>query len=126
MFQVLYELTDSWPAEGICKVRAPGIEGEIAVSPDSARRRANGYLARYVALAMEAGEPVLHWGKRPVWRMPIYLALREWGQVAKLGEIAVDAMTRDVLQLSKEQIEEMQNRANAIAARLTPTATTAG
>jgi hypothetical protein len=125
MFQVLYEFSDTWPTEGICKVKAPSIEGEIAVSPDSARKRANGYLARYVALAMEAGEPILYWGKRPAWRMPIYLALRGWGQVAKLGEIAVDAMTRDVLPLTKEQITEMQNRANAIASRLTSAPTTA-
>jgi len=98
------------------------LEGEIQVSPDSARRRANGYLARYVALAMEAGDPVLVWGQKPVWRMAVYLTLRGWGQVAKLGEIDVNALTREVLPLSNPQITEMQDRADAIATRLTPTA----
>lgn len=94
---------------------------KIQVSPDSARRRANGYLARYVGLAMEAGEPALLWGPKLVWRMPVYLTLSGWGQVAKLGEIDVDAPTREVLSFSHTQIKEMQDRADAIATRLTST-----
>lgn len=94
---------------------------EVQVSPDSARRRANGYLARYVGLSIEAGDPALVWGQKPAWRMPVYLTLWGWGQVAKLGELAVDALTREVLPLSSIQIKEMQDRADAIAARLTPT-----
>jgi len=125
MFQVVYEYREPWPVEGALKVKAPALEGEIQVPPDSARRRANGYLARYVALALEAGEPMLIWGDRPYWRMSIYLNLRGFGQVARLGEIVVDAMTREVLQLSKEQILEMQDRADAIASRLTPATRTA-
>lgn len=80
---------------------------EVQVSPDAARRRANGYLARYVGLAMEAGDPALVWGHKPIWRMPIYLTLRGWGQVAKLGELDVDALTREVLPFSHTQIKEM-------------------
>lgn len=98
------------------------LQGEIQIAPDSARRRANGYLARYVALAMEASDPVLVQGQRPVWRMAVYLTLRGWGQVAKLGEIDVNALTSEVLPLSHTQITEMQNRADAIAVRLTSTA----
>ena len=112
-----------WEGERQCSRsftnRPPSLEGKIEVSPDAARRRANGYLARYVALAMEAGEPVLVWGQRPVWRMPVHLTLCSWGQIAKLGEIDVDARTREVLPLSPTQIIEMQDRADAIAARLT-------
>lgn len=107
-------------------VKAPPIEGEIAVSPDAARRRANGYLARYVALAMEASEPVLIWGDHPVWRMWVYLCLPGYGQVAKLGEIEVDATTRRVISLPQATITEMQERADAIASRLTPATEPAG
>lgn len=121
MFQVIYEQTAKWPESGAFMVKTPPLEGEIQVSPDSARRRANGYLARYVALAMEASDPVLVWGQKPVWRMAVYLTLRGWGQVAKLGEIDVNALTREVLPLSNTQITEMQDRADAIATRLTPT-----
>lgn len=122
MFQVMYEQTANWPESGAFMVKTPPLEGEIQVSPDAARRRANGYLARYVALAMEASDPVLVWGQKPVWRMAVYLTLRGWGQVAKLGEIDVNALTREVLPLSNTQITEMQDRADAIATRLTPTA----
>ena len=121
MFQVIYEQATTWPESGGFTVKTPPLEVEIQVSPDSARRRANGYLARYVGLAMEAGEPALMWGQKPVWRMPIYLTLRGWGQVAKLGELDVDALTREVFPFSHTQIKEMQDRADAIATRLTPT-----
>jgi hypothetical protein len=126
MFQVVHECHALWSAEGVLTIKTPALEGTIQVSPDSARRRANGYLARYVALAMEAGEPMLAWGERPRWRMPVYLHLRGFGQVAKLGEIEVDAMTREVIPLSKDQITEMQDRADAIASRLTLATGTAG
>ncbi len=119
MFQVIYEQPNSWPETGLFTVKTPPLEVEIAVSPDSARRRANGYLARYVALAMETGEPALVWGENPIWRMPVYLTLRGWGHVATLGEIDVNAQTREVFPLSSTQITEMQDRADAIAARLT-------
>ncbi|MEZ4860170.1 MAG: hypothetical protein R3C14_02630 [Caldilineaceae bacterium] len=119
MFQIIYEETVNWPENGSFIIKTPPLEGEIPVSPDSARRRANGYLARYVGLAMEAGDPALVWGQRPVWRMPIYLTLHGWGQVAKLGEIDVSALTREVFPLSHLQITEIQDRADAIAARLT-------
>lgn len=121
MFQVMYEQTANWPDSGAFVVRTPPLEGEIQVSPDSARRRANGYLARYVALAMEACEPILVWGPKPVWRMSVYLTLRGWGQVAKLGELDVNALTREVLPLSNPQITEMQDRADTIATRLAST-----
>lgn len=121
MFPIIYENTIHWPESGSLMVKMPPLEAEIQVSPDSARRRANGYLARYIALAMEAGEPTLVWGKRPMWQMPIYLSLRGWGQVAKLGVIDVDALTRDVIELTHAQIIEIQDRADAIASRLTPT-----
>jgi hypothetical protein len=79
-------------------LKTPPLEGEIQVSPDSVRRRANGYLARYVGLAMEAGAPAaLVRVQKPAWRMSVYLVLRGWGQVAKPGEIDVDALTREVL-----------------------------
>lgn len=126
MFQIIYEHEQSWPETGTLRIKAPPIDGEITVSPDAARRRANGYLARYVALAMEAGEPILIWGDHPVWRMLVYLCLPGYGQVANLGEIEVDATTRQVISLPQATITEMQERADAIASRLTPATEPAG
>ncbi len=119
MFQIAYQHNQTWPDDGPIHIQTPALEGDIHVSPDSARRRANGYLARYVAMAAEAGSPSLLWGRSPHWQMPIYLSLRGLGQVAILGTIEVDARTRDVVPLSAEQITDMQNRADAIAQRLT-------
>jgi hypothetical protein len=122
MFQIVYEHDQLWPEGEMLKVKAPPIEGEIAVPPDAARRRANGYLARYVALAMEADEPVLIWGNPPVWRLAVYLCLPGFGQVAKIGELDVDALTRRPIPLAQEKIIEMQNRADAIASHFAPAA----
>ncbi len=118
MFQIAHEHNHAWPEEGPAHIQAPGVEGDIHVSPDSARRRANGYLARYVAMATEAGAPSLLWGEPPRWQMPIYLSLRGLGQVAMLGTIEVDALTREVIPLSSDQITTIQNRADALAQRL--------
>jgi hypothetical protein len=122
MLQIVYEYEQLWPEGETFKVKAPPIEGEIAVSPAAARPRANGYLARYVALAMEADEPVLIWGDPPVWRLAVYLRLPGFGQVAKLGELDVDALTRQPIPLAQEKIIEMQDRADVIASHFTPAA----
>jgi len=125
MFQVVYEYAESWPLEGTLCIDPPLISGEIKVSPDSARRRANSYLSMDVAMEFQPGEPMLIWGERPVWRMPVHLHLPSLGQVTTLGFIDIDAMTRAVLVLSEEQIHKMRTRAHAIATRLTPAATPA-
>ena len=93
--------------------------GTIPVSPKEAKRNANGYLSMDVAMSIVADEPILIWSERPVWRMTTSLLLREWGRVAQVGAIDVDAMTGDVLPLTSNQIQTMQDRANELASRLT-------
>ena len=68
---------------------------------------------------------MLVWQDSPVWRLQINLNLRGMGNVASLGTVDVDAVTREVLPLSAEKIEVIQKRADAIAFRLSPTAATA-
>jgi hypothetical protein len=119
MVQIVYEHQESWSEDGILSVNIPPIEGNIYVSPNSARQRANGYLARYIGLVMEAGKPVLIWQKQPVWRMSIYLSLRGFGQIARLGKIEVDATTCEIIPLSQKQIITIQDRADEIATCLT-------
>jgi len=118
MFQVAYEWTESWPKEGPLRVDAH-FSGEINVAPDVARRRANGYFTRNVAMFITPGEPVLILGERPVWRMPAILRLRQVGEVAVIGSIDVDAKTGRVIPFSEDQITCIQARANDIATRLT-------
>lgn len=126
MFQVVYEYGETWPEKGALTLEVPPITGKIQVSPDLAKRRAKGYLTCEVGMAFRPGEPMLIWGKRPVWRMPIHLHLRNYGQVATFGSIDVDATTREIIPLPAEQITLMQDRADELAARLAPTPETAG
>ena len=123
MVHILYEHPLLWPEEGPVHLDAQvRLKGDIAVSPDAARQRANGYLGHNVAMAIQASDPVLVWGERPLWRLQVNLYLRGFGQVANLGTLDVDATTREVLPLSEAAITDLRTRANAIALRLTPAA----
>lgn len=123
MLQILYEHPIEWGDDDPRTVKATvDLEATLAVSPDSARRKANGYLGQNVAMAIQAGQPVLVWGKRLVWRMQMGLFLRGLGQIATLGSLDVDAQTREVIPLSITEISSLQERANAIALRLSPAA----
>ena len=126
MFQVIYEYTETWPEKGALTLEVPPIIGKIQVSPDLAKRRAKGYLTCEVGMAFRPGEPMFVWGERPLWRMPIHLHLRGYGQVATFGLIAVDATTREVIPLPVEQIMMIQDRADELATRLTSPTEPAG
>lgn len=123
MIHVIHEIAEAQSAEGKLELKIPAIRGEIQISPEIAQRHAKGYLTERVAMSFRPGAPTLIWGERPLWRMTIFLFLRYWGEVATLGVLDVDAMTGRVLPLSPEQITAMQERADAIASRLTPQTT---
>ena len=124
VIQVLYEWNEAWPEKGVLHVEGrfmgKAFGGEISISPALAKRRANGYLSMDVAMAIVADDPVLVWDERPVWRLQAHLLLPDWGRIAQVGTVDVDAMTGDVIPLSPPQISEMQQRANDLATRLAP------
>jgi len=122
MFQIVYENTKIWPEEGPFVVEAPAVSAEIAVSPDSARRRVNGYLVRDVSMMLHATSPLLILGDRPVWRLSIELRLPDIDHIATLGSVDVDAMTRDVAPLSATEIRKIRDKVNNLIARLSPEA----
>jgi hypothetical protein len=130
MIQVMYEWNGNWPEEGGVQIEGQFMgktfAGKILISPKEAKRNANGYLSMDVAMAIVADEPILVWGERPVWRMTTSLLLTEWGRVAQVGTIEVDAMTGEVIPLTTEKIEVTQDRANELAARLTLETTPTG
>jgi hypothetical protein len=126
MIQVVYEVQQAWPKDGAFKLSVPNLEAEIVISPALARRRAKGYLTAEVAMSFRPGEPVLVLGADKVWRMPICLHLRGFGQVGQLGTIDVDALSGKVIALSPNQVAAMQERADELAAHFTPAPTAAG
>jgi hypothetical protein len=125
MFQVVYEHSEAWPTGKPLLVEIPPVRVEVPVSPDMARRRANGYLVTNVSMTLHAAEPMLVIGKQPVWRFSLEMRLHELGPVATLGTLEVDAQTGEVHSFSGEQIRAIQERANAIITRLTPATTPA-
>ncbi|MCB0105894.1 MAG: hypothetical protein KDE53_08290 [Caldilineaceae bacterium] len=119
MFQVLYECTDPWPEERTLRFNAQ-LNGEIKISPELARRRANGFLTMDVGVLLGADDPVLAWGERPVWRLTTNLYLPHMGKVGPVGVVEVDALTGKVIQPFVEQIKEIQDRASDLALRFAP------
>lgn len=126
MFQVVYEYADPWPQQGGLQIQPPAMNTAIAVSPDAARRKVNGYLATQVSMSLLAGKPVLVMGQRPVWRVPLEMRLDDCGHVATFGVIEVDAQTHELLRLSPKQIRLIQDQLNELLTRLTPETTAAG
>lgn len=116
MFQVIYECTDPSPEEGPLTLDAR-LYGEIKVSPEVARRRANRFLTMDVGILIGADEPLLVWGERPVWRFTTNLYLPHMGKVGPVGMIEVDAVTGQVVPPSTEQIQETQDRASDLVIR---------
>ncbi len=122
MFQILIESQDQFPEKGSLRVEAHFVQ-EIAVSPVQARRRAAGFLAAEVSMAIRAGDPVLIAGKRSVWRVPAQLHLPGSKEKSTpiIGSIDVDAITGNVIPLTSDQVSSLQNQADAFAASSSPT-----
>jgi hypothetical protein len=120
MVRIVYEHLAAWPEQGPLRVEAQ-FSGEIPVPPDLARRRANSYLAREVAMFVIAGEPMLILGDHPRWRLPTILRLHGFGNLAEVGAVEVDAQTGKVSPLAEDEIHIIRERAHDIAGRLTPT-----
>ena len=126
MVQILREHAIEWPVNGPLHFEAPALSVEIAIAPDLARRRANGYLGSEVAMSMLAHNPRLVVDGQPLWRFDIDLCLPGLGYIATLGSIDVDAMIGAVVPLTANQLTSLQERADALAARLSPTTASAG
>ncbi|MEM7127711.1 MAG: hypothetical protein AAF702_15360 [Chloroflexota bacterium] len=115
MIQLLYEYSQPWPVAGPMRLESPPIALDIPISPDSARRRVNGYLTMYVSMALVGADPVLVMKERkPFWRVSMNLRWPGWGYISTLGHVDVDAQTRDVVPLSIEQIQRIQDKADAL------------
>jgi hypothetical protein len=114
--RIIYEHAETWPEDGPLRVEAT-ISAEIPISPDVARRRANGYLAREAALFLVVGEPMLILNDQSFWQFPVVLQLRGYDNVAEVGTITVDAQSGQVRQLSAEDVQLMRERAYDIATR---------
>lgn len=120
MLQVIHEQSIAWPKSGPVDVSIPAVAVTVPVSPVVARRYANNYLGNHVGMSFLANNPILVMGDSPCWRFDVDLQLPSFGKVATLGELDVNASSGTVTPLSDEEIDKIQNLADAIASSLIP------
>ncbi len=118
--QIVYEYAASWPDNGPLHVTVPTVSVDIPVSPEVARRRANGYLGMHVGLLLGTSNPQLVIGEHPLWQLAVNLHLPAVGFVGQVGVITVDATTGNVCPLSTAVIKNLQERAHDLTLHFTP------
>ncbi|MFN8492249.1 MAG: hypothetical protein U0350_31910 [Caldilineaceae bacterium] len=119
--EIVYELAQGWPDQGPLQVTVPSVTVNIPVSPDTARRRANGYLGIYVSVLLGTSDPQLMVGDRPMWKLSVNLHLPSIGYVGQVGTMKVDATTGTVVPLSTTIIKIFQDRAHDLISHFTST-----
>ncbi len=122
--EIVYEVIERWPSDGPLQVMVPPIQIDIPVSPEMARRRANGYLAMHVALLLGTSDPRLIMGEPLTWKLSVNLHLPSIGYVGQIGSIQINAVTGEVIPLSVADIQLYQDRAHDLIGHFTPAATT--
>ncbi|MBV7338194.1 hypothetical protein KFU94_60210 [Chloroflexi bacterium TSY] len=96
---------------------ARGEDGLIL--PYQAKIKANAYMGDTVAFFVraEAGPPTLIPGRPPLWRVKTVLHLRDYGTVADMGTVDVNAVSSQVIPLSESEINTKQEQARHAALR---------
>jgi hypothetical protein len=117
MVEIVYKYADDWPETGPLQVKVPAVTVEIPVSPDKARRRANGYIGMHIGILLGSSDPQLVLGDAPTWKLAVNFHLPHVGYVGQVGTIHVDAITGEVIPPSLATIHAMQERANELALR---------
>jgi hypothetical protein len=92
----------------------------VNVTSFSARQKVTGFVADEISTNMHGGEPTLVIADRIYWRVPIILSLPPIGDRGTIGEINVDVETGQ-LQITPENIAEIEARAEYCATRTAPT-----
>ena len=125
MFQITYNYDQGWREDEELTVDIR-VSQKIAVSPNHARRTANGFLAGHVAMMVGGGQPTLVVDQTPVWRVPAVLKLPAVGDVSTVGAVDIDAQTGDLIPPAPNEITRMQELAHALATHFASAATPAG
>ena len=118
MFEILYNYQDPWPENESRQLHVQ-FNHEIVISPDVARRKANGFLAGHISMMVSAKRPTLILNNVPTWRVTAVLMLPEVGEAGIIGTIDISAQTGEIKLPSTEEIHHMQELAHAIATHFT-------
>lgn len=112
-----------WDIQGRAETRAehkrgknPAKDDNGLILPYQAKIKVNAYMGGYVAFyAGSDGQPTFISGDPPIWRVETVLRLHQYGKVAKLGSLDVNAITAEVIPLSDSEIQHRQKRAEDAA-----------
>ncbi len=89
------------------------IHTRLNISAYVAKQKANVCLALHCGQSFCVDEPVLQMGQRIFWLVPVWLSTPQGGHQAKIGELAVDAQTGEVLEAG-ERCRVLKQIANAL------------
>jgi hypothetical protein len=101
------------------------LSATVNVTAFSARQKVTGFVADEISTQMHGDEPVLVMGERICWRVPVILSMPPSGDRGQVGVIDVDVETGQLL-VSSELIQEIEKRAQYLAANPSSTATSTG
>lgn len=82
------------------------------VTGDQARRRANGYLTKYVSMYFGATNALFLPLEPPIWQLSVIFRRNQLEPV-QLGFLDIDAQTGQVIPLTDQQIHQLRQRAHA-------------
>ena len=103
-------------------VRLQIVPQRVCVTAATAQRKVNRFVLDEISYLMGGEQPTLVETDRLVWRVPVVLTYPTHGTVGQVGFIDVDAENGELL-LAPETVEEITHNARALAARLSPEAT---
>jgi hypothetical protein len=89
------------------------IHTRLNVSAYVAKQKANVCLTLHCGQSFCIDEPILQVGPRIVWLVPVWLSTPQGGRQTKIGELAVDAQTGEVVEVG-ERCRVFTQIANAL------------
>ena len=91
----------------------------VNIDPNTARRRATGWLISEVGNMLKAGTGQLVITNQTLWRMPVLLTSSKIGTVGQVGTVDVDAVTGKLL-VNDELIEQILNNVKHLVSPIYP------
>ena len=89
------------------------IHTHLNISSYVAKQKANVCLTLHCGQSFWVQDPVLQIGQRIFWLVPVWLSTPQGGRQAKIGELAVDAQTGEVVEAG-ERCRTFKQIANAL------------
>lgn len=91
----------------------------IHFSAEEARRKVDRWLRMDIGHMLGADDPTLSIGTQTTWHVPVHFSVPHIGIVGQVGDVKIDALTGEILDLEIEQAKIVQN-ADRLATTLPP------